>query len=61
MNQSVDFAHLDTLCRKQGPYALQREGRIRELANLTDLKEGDIETEILNTLRKGNKKELEFL
>jgi hypothetical protein len=39
---------------------LQREGRIRELANLTDLREGDIEAEILTTLRKGKKKEVDF-
>ena len=61
LNQSVDFAHLDSLCRKQGPYALHREGRIRELANLTDLRDGDIEAEILSTIRKGKKKEVDLL
>ena len=61
LNQSVDLARLESLCRKQGPLALQREGRIRELHNLTDLKEGDIEGEILNTVKRGKKREVELI
>lgn len=58
MNQSIDLGHLDRLARPEGPYAFQREGKIRELHNLTDLEENTLENEILNAVTKANPREL---
>jgi hypothetical protein len=50
MHRSVDFEHLDRLSRREGPYALHREGKIRELANLTDLRDVRLEIDLLRTI-----------
>ena len=60
MNQSVDLANLEKLKKPQGPFAFQREGKIRELASLTDLDNPILENEILSAINKANKKEQEL-
>lgn len=60
MNQSVDMANLEKLKKPQGPFAFQREGKIRELASLTDLEDPTLENEILNAINKANKKDQEL-
>ena len=61
VNRSVDFDRLDKLSRKEGPYALRREGRIRELANLTDLKDVSLEKDLLRTLDNASPKSRQFI
>lgn len=55
INKSIDFGNLERLCRKQGPFAFRREGKIREMANMTDLSNNKLELELLNTMEKANK------
>jgi hypothetical protein len=50
MNKSIDVGHLERLCRPEGPFAFKREGKVRELANLTDLEENTLENEIMNAV-----------
>ena len=50
MHKSVDFDRLEKLSRREGPYAFHREGKIRELANLTDLRDVSLEKDHLRTL-----------
>jgi hypothetical protein len=51
------LGNLERLSRKQGPFAFRREGKIREMANMTDLSNNRLELEILNTMKKANKQE----
>ena len=60
LNQSIDAANLERLCRRQGPFAFQREGKIRELANLTDLKGNTLEQEILDVYKSASPKEFKL-
>ena len=60
LNQSIDAANLEKLCRRQGPFAFQREGKIRELANLTDLKGNTLEKELLNVYKSASPGELQL-
>ena len=57
MTKSIDLSHLNRLAKREGPYVLHREGKIREIANLTNLDENFLENEILNSLSKANRKE----
>ena len=50
VGKSIDVSHLNRLAKREGPYALHREGKIREIANLTNLDENYLENEILNSL-----------
>ena len=52
VNKSMDFKFI----KKQ-----EREGRLRELKNLSDLDNLDLENEILETLKHGNRREKELL
>jgi len=58
LNKSVDLAHIDKLARKQGPLALKREGRIRELANVTDIENAIIENEMVSLKETGGPREV---
>lgn len=57
VTKSIDMSHLNRLAKREGPYVLHREGKIREIANLTNLDENYLENEILNSLSKANRKE----
>ena len=46
----MDYAHLDRLSRKQGPFAFKREGKIRELAQMVDEHDNALEKELLKTM-----------
>ena len=61
LNKSVDFAYIDKLARKHGPLALKREGRIRELANLTDIENSIIENEMITLKETGNSREVALI
>lgn len=56
VNKSVDFGHLRSLSKKKGPFAFQREGKLRELHNMTDLKDNKLENELLETMHRANSK-----
>lgn len=56
MLRSVDYDRIDRLARKEGPYALHREGKIREVANLTDLKDASLEIDLLRTIQAASPK-----
>ena len=60
LNQSIDAANLERLCRRQGPFAFQREGKIRELANLTDLKGNTLEKELLNVFESASPRDFKL-
>lgn len=60
LNQSIDAANLERLCRRQGPFAFQREGKIRELTNLTDLKGNTLEKELLNVFQSASPKDFKL-
>jgi hypothetical protein len=47
--RSVDYDRIDKLSRKEGPYTFHREGKIREIANLTDLRDASLEIDLLRT------------
>ena len=51
------MGNLERLSRKQGPFAFRREGKIREMANMTDLSNNKLELELLNTMERANKHE----
>lgn len=55
VNLSVDYAHLERLSRKQGPFAFKREGKIRELAQMVDEQDNSLEKELLNTMKEASK------
>ena len=57
VTKSIDVSHLNRLAKREGPYVLHREGKIREIANLTNLDENYLENEILNSLSKANRRE----
>ena len=56
MLRSVDYDRIDRLARKEGPYALHREGKIREVANLTDLRDASLEMDLLRTVQDASPK-----
>jgi len=57
VHRSVDFDRLDKLSRRDGPFAFHREGKLRELNNLTDLRDVSLEKDLLRTLDQVSPKE----
>lgn len=57
VNQSVDLGHLSALSKRQGLHTLQREGKIREVFNMTSLKDNKLENELLETMKHASVQE----
>ena len=61
VHKSVDFHHIQKLSNKEGPLALHRNGKIRELFNMSSLVDTSLETEMLNHQQHGSQKMKDLL
>lgn len=57
VNQSIDLGVLSSLHKKTGVLALKREGKIREIFNMTDLQDNRLENELIETMKQASTQE----